>query len=140
MLKQGIKYKRLKHKQFTSFEHIIVKVMLTSSKSVLLISIYRVLFVPITVFLEDIVILLEYLTAMKEDIVLAGDVNILMETNELYTSKFKDVLQTFNIKQHIDFPTHIQGHTLDVIATLGEGPPILNIERKENDVQSKTKT
>ena len=134
MLKRDIKYKRLKHKQFSSFEHIIVKVMLGNNKSVLLISIYRVLFTPVTVFLEEMVTLLEYLTAMKEDVVLAGDINIHMETNELYANKFKDILHTFDITQHIDFPTHIQGHTLDVITTFGEEPPIFNIAGKETDI------
>ena len=134
LLKKDIKYKRLNHSQFTSFEHIIVRVYLENNKSLLLISIYRVLFVPVNVFMEEIVKLFEQLIALKDNIILAGDVNIHMDTTELYSKKFKDILGTFNIIQHVDFPTHIQGHTLDIIATLGEHPTISNIQSNEYDV------
>ena len=55
LLKKEMKHKRIKHAQFTSFEHIVVKVSIENNKSLLVISIYRVLFVPVTVFLEEIV-------------------------------------------------------------------------------------
>ena len=133
LLKKDIKYKRINHNQFTSFEHIIVKVMLGNSKSILVISIYRVLFVPISEFLKEIVTLLEYLTAMKDEIVLAGDVNVHVESDELYANKFKEILQDFNIIQHVTFPTHIQGHTLDIVATYDD-TSIFNVDRNENDI------
>ena len=118
-----------KHGQFTSFEHKVVKVIIENNKSLLLISIYRVLFVPVTVFLVEIVELFEYLIAQKDDILLAGDVNIHMETDETYANKFKDILRNFNIKQHVHFPTHVQGHTLDIIGTLGETPLVSKVEQ-----------
>ena len=134
LLKQDFKYKRIPHKQFSSFEHIMINVSLTSTKSLVLVSIYRVLFVPVTTFLEEIVELFELLITLKKDIVLAGDVNIHMEEDELYANKFKDLLDTFNIIQHVNFPSHIQGHTLDIIATFGEQPEISNINGNLYDV------
>ena len=134
LLKKDMKYKKIKHGQFTSFEHKVVKVTIDNNKSLLLISIYRVLFVPVTVFLVEIVQLFEYLIAQKDDILLAGDVNIHMETDEVYSNKFKDILRDFNIKQHVYFPTHIQGHTLDIIGTLGETPVVSHVEPRENDI------
>ena len=134
LLKKDMKYKKIKHDQFTSFEHKVVKVIMDSNKSLLLISIYRVLFVPVTVFLEEIVKLFEYLIALKDDVLLAGDVNIHMETDDIYSKRFKDILGNFNITQHVHFPTHIQGHTLDIIGTLGETPVVSQVEARENDV------
>ena len=134
LLKHDINYKRVKHKEFSSFEHKIVKVVVEKGRSLLLISIYRVLFVPVTMFLEEIVTLFEYLIASKDHVILAGDVNIHMETDELYARKFKDILNTFNITQHIDFPTHIQGHTLDIVATFGDEPIVSDIEANGYDV------
>ena len=134
LLKKEMKYKRLRHRQFTSFEHIIVKISVGKSKSLLLISIYRVLFVPVTVFLEEVVELFENLVTLKDDIILAGDVNIHMETSESYASRFKEILDNFNIVQHVHFPTHIQGHTLDIIATFGENPNITGIESTQYNV------
>ena len=122
MLKNDIKYKPINDCQYTSFEHIVLKISIGSSKSLLLVSIYCVLFVPVTTFLEEIVKLFENLVSLKDDIILAGDVNIHMETNEGYATKFKDILHDFNIVQHVQFPTHIQGHTLDIIAKFGQSP------------------
>ena len=134
MLKTNIKFKRIHQKQFTSFEHIVVKILLSGNTSLLLVSIYRVLFVSITVFLDEFVKLLEMLVTLKDTIVLAGDINVHMEEDSLYPNKFKDILDTFNITQHVNFPTHIQGHTLDIIATFGGKPIISNITSNENDV------
>ena len=61
-----------------------------------------------------------------------GDVNIHMYEDELYSNRFKDILDTFNINQLVDFSTHIQGHTLDIIATFGENP--VNIESNEYEI------
>ena len=57
-----------------------------------------------------------------------------METDEVYSNKFKDILRDFNIKQHVYFPTHIQGHTLDIIGTIGETPIVSQVEPRENDI------
>ena len=107
LLKNDMKYKRLNQGQFTSFEHTILKVGVGNNKSLLVISIYRVLFVPVGVFLEEVVKLFENLVALKDDILLAGDINIHMDTDEYFTNKFKDILDTFNIVQHVKFPTLI---------------------------------
>ena len=45
----------------------------------------------------------------------------------------KKVLKDFNVTQHINFPTHIEGHTLEIVATIGDSS-IFNIERTENDI------
>ena len=128
LLKTCVKFKKINYKQFSSFEHTIIQVPVTNRSNVLLISIYRVLFVPVSDFLHDIVTLFEMLVTTKENFILAGDVNIHMdEDGDTYTNKFKDILDSFNMIQHIDFPTHIQGHTLDVIVTFQDGPSISSI-------------
>ena len=92
------------------------------------------LFVPVGVFLEEVVKLFEHLVALKDDILLAGDINIHMDTDEYSTMKFKDILDTFNIVQYVKFPTHIQGHTLDIIATFGDSPCVSSVEANEYDI------
>ena len=134
LLKMDVRYTRINQKQYSSFEHIAIRINITNRMSLLLVSIYRVLFVSKTVFLDEIAQLFEMLVSLKDNIILAGDVNIHMDEDDLYTNKFKDILDTFNIIQHIDFPTHIQGHTLDIITTFGKNPIISNIESNEYDV------
>ena len=50
LLKEKMKFKRIKQCQYTSFEHTVVKVSIENNKSLLVISIYRVLSVPVTEF------------------------------------------------------------------------------------------
>ena len=57
-----------------------------------------------------------------------------MDEDELYANSFKDILNTFNLIQHVNFPTHIAGHTLDIIATLEDNPIISNIEANKYDI------
>ena len=33
------------------------------------------------------------------------------------TKKFMDLLETFSLSQHVSGPTHLSGHTLDLITT-----------------------
>ena len=57
-----------------------------------------------------------------------------MDEDDLYSNKFKDIHDTFNMTQHIDSPTHILGHTLDIVATFGNKPVISNIVSNEYGV------
>ena len=56
-----------------------------------------------------------------------------MDEDDLYSNKFKDILDTFNMTQHVDFPTHIQGDTLDIVAAFGNKPVISNVVSNEYD-------
>lgn len=134
LLKTELKCKQEQCKNFSSFEITIVKVTLKNNTSIHLVSIYRVLFISVVIFLDEITALFEMLTATYQVILLAGDVNIHMEEDELYSNRFKNILQLFNIKQHVNVPTHIQGHTLDIIATFDDGPAITNIQVSEYDI------
>ena len=86
----------------------------------------------VTIFLEEIIELFEILLILSENIIIAGDINIHMEDNELYSNRNKQ--RTFNITQHVDFPTHVHGHNLDVLLTFSENPHISNISSEEYDV------
>ena len=119
--------------KFTSFEHTVVKLFL-KDKSIVLISIYRVLFVPVAIFITEITELLEVLSATHEDVIVAGDINIHMEENELYSNQFNDILSSFNFVQHVKFPTHKQGHTLDIVATNSDSLKVTNLSAHEYDI------
>lgn len=135
LLKLGAKYKHVPIKTYSSFELTVVKLFGVRGKPVLLVCLYRVLFVSITIFLKEIVDLFEYLATCPEDILFAGDVNIHMDEDETYANRFKDLLNSFNYIQHIDFPTYKHGgHTLDVVVTGENGLKVSKFEAEENDV------
>lgn len=147
MLKNTIECKHMSSKQYSSFEHTIVKLKTKSNPRVTLISIYRLLFIPTNVFLEELIMLLETFSASSETFILAGDVNIhLDDEDDTYTKQFNEIMEMFNLVQHVNFPTHKLGHTIDVVITHADSPIIKNIKPNHIDlsdhymIQFETKT
>ena len=134
MLKLGMKHKHVPVKSYSSFELTVLKLFRNRGKPVLLVCLYRLLFVSVTVFLDEIVDLLEYLASCPEELLLCGDINIHMDEDELYSNRFKDIMDSFNMIQHIDFSTHKLGHTLDIVATTESKLFVSQFQAKENDV------
>lgn len=49
---------------------------------------------------------------------IAGDLNFHMEnSNNALTGQFIEILETFDLKQHVFSPPHASGHTLDLLIT-----------------------
>ena len=69
-------------------------------------------------FLEDIVEFVSNCNNSRGRYLLLGDFNIHVDIpTDSDTKKFFDILNQFDLRQHVDFPTHIEGHTLDLIVT-----------------------
>ncbi len=55
-----------------------------------------------------------------ERILILGDFNIHIDKNDsTMTRDFLSLLDCFDLKQLVDCPTHIKGHTLDLVITNG---------------------
>ena len=117
LIKSTIPAKQLPVRHFNSFEHTIVKISLAQQKVLYLICIYRVLFVPTASFIEEVSELFDRYVVPNEELVIAGDFNIHMETESVYAKEFKDLLHLYDLRLHIDEPTHVKGHTLDLVVT-----------------------
>ena len=63
----------------------------------------------------------EYLSSiihLKHKLLIAGDFNIHIENkNDIYTNEFLEILDSFDLVNHIFIPTHAAGHTLDLLLT-----------------------
>ncbi|KAI2647462.1 hypothetical protein H4Q32_023878 [Labeo rohita] len=71
-----------------------------------------------------------YLSTLSSNIILLGDFNIHMDNPNLpLTKDFISCLDSFGFLQHITFPTHSKGHTLDLICCSGVTP--INITADE---------
>ena len=46
-----------------------------------------------------------------------GDFNLHLDSPSNHTNTFSDLLTSFGLRQHVDFPTHIHGHWLDLFIT-----------------------
>ncbi|XP_049889964.1 uncharacterized protein LOC126383485 isoform X1 [Epinephelus moara] len=74
-------------------------------------------------FLNDFVQFLTHLSTLSPNILLLGDFNIHMDnTSNALTRNFTSCIDSFGLHQLINFPTHLKGHTLDLICCSGLSP------------------
>ena len=106
---------------FSSFESSSITLQLPRSK----ISVYNIyrppssspLSKPNSVFLEDFQSFLSLATTPHEFII-TGDFNIHLDNPaDHLTSQFLSLLSSFNLTQHVNFPTHNKHHILDLVIT-----------------------
>ena len=73
---------------------------------------------PISTFFENFVLLLEELDANNSELIIVGDFNIHMDNVDSPESQnFRQILDSFGLKLRVSGPTHIAGHTLDLVIT-----------------------
>ena len=115
IVKSSFNSKQINCKPFSSFEHTIVRVKLMKNNTLLLVAIYRLLFIPTKIFLKEFTEFLEMLSVMNENWIISGDINFHLETNEPIVTALKDIFKAFNLTQYVKLPTHKLGHTLDMV-------------------------
>src|SRR2546426_5903875 len=102
---------------FSSFESLCVRLTIASS-SYLLLTIYRPPSSNMTIFLSEFSTLLEDIISSLSELIITGDLNIHVDDATCYTAtSFLSILHSFGLSQLVDFPTHISGHTLDLVIT-----------------------
>ena len=71
---------------------------------------------------EDLNNLLERIVITSHELVILGDFNIRTDLQDTTTEAitYSDVLDLFNLKNHVTFPTHNKGHTLYLVMTDNE--------------------
>ena len=68
-------------------------------------------------FYEEFQELLENLVTLYSEINIFGDFNFHLDKSSAVTTSFGDILMSFDLKQHVAFPTHIHGQWLDLVIT-----------------------
>ena len=126
-MKCTISGKQLVTQDYHSFEHNFVKIPLENKQIMIMITVYRLRFVPVGEFIEEFEELLEKYTVLYDDFVIVGDVNIHMETEESSAKKFKELLDLFDLEQHVMESTHIKGHIIDAVITPNKNSYIMNM-------------
>ena len=107
---------------------------INNKKTIVLISVYRLQFVPVAEFIKEFSELLEAYDVLTEDVIIAGDVNIHLETEEASSQKFKELIDLYDLKEHVIGPTHIMGHTIDVIITPNKELFVCDIVVSQSDL------
>ena len=116
-----LKVAKIPIQNFTSFESLCVRFTTTSKTkplSFILLTIYRPPSSSKSIFLSEFSTLLEDLATTPSELIITGDFNIHVDTPDCPSSSpFLNLLDAYSLKQHITFPTHSSGHTLDLLVT-----------------------
>ena len=73
---------------------------------------------PISVFFDEISDLLAAYTITTTRLLITGDFNVHFDEPEKPdVCKFLQIIESFGLKQHVSVPTHVAGHTLDLVIT-----------------------
>ena len=105
-----------------SFEHAAWNVSLNKRKFTVAV-IYRPPYsarhpVSTTDFFTEFASYLESLLSSAHPVIIAGDFNIHVDDPESHDGqRLIDLLESFSLTQHVDFPTHTSDHTLDLVIT-----------------------
>lgn len=81
-------------------------------------------------FFEELQDILSYILTIADEVVLMGDINLHVDIPSPEVEQFNNILSSFNLKQHVDFPTHIHGHSLDLIIS-SEGCDVLSVSASD---------
>ena len=135
LLKSNLSGKVIPSSEYTSFEHIIVKLPIYAcnkdSNFLLLICLYRLQEVSTHVFFEELSDLLSNNTMLSKHFILAGDFNIHIDTTDATTNQFIEIMDMFSLKQHVSGGTHIKGHTLEIIITHDDSKNKVDVQIEE---------
>ena len=71
----------------------------------------------VPLFFEELQDVLCHMASLPQDLIVLGDFNLWVDVPSNQTSQFSDILASFDLQQNVDFPTHIKGHSLDLIIT-----------------------
>lgn len=102
---------------FSTFEHLILDMKL-NGQQLKLTCVYRPPHKKHGLFLSEFQDFVSENNLDSEKNLIVGDFNFHLdnETDSTVT-KFNDILESHNLKQHVDEPTHEKGHILDLVIT-----------------------
>ena len=89
---------------------------------------YRYLEGSVLTFFEDLSNVIDRTVITSNELLILGDFNIkadLCDTVEALT--FSDFIDLFNLKNHVNFPTHNRGHTLDLVLSDNTSTTIVKV-------------
>ena len=70
---------------------------------------------PATAFCSELQDIPSYIFALPHDLALMGDFNLRIDSSSSDAGRLSGILDSFDLHQYVDFPTHIYGHSLDLM-------------------------
>ena len=118
--KKHFKCTPIPHQAVQSFEYL--GLIINSKTPILVLVIYRPP-KPSPMFIEEFSELLSLFTPKFDNILVLGDFNIhVCCPSQAMAAEFMDTLESLNLRQAIEEPTHCRGHILDLVIHSGVNP------------------
>jgi len=113
-----IKCRKITIMSVSTFEYLC-GLMSTGAGHVVLLGVYRPGSQALTeAFFDKLSAVLKRLSTYNCPIVVCGDYNVHVDQPEdVNAVRLKQLLQSFDCRQHVTGPTHVNGHTLDLVIT-----------------------
>ena len=111
---------------FRSFE-IIILCFWSDYNSFVAACVYRPPGSCTTQFLEDFMALSGFLSSISSKFIICGDINVHLDVECGDRSRFNDILQCCSLIQGVSGPTHILGHTLDILISPCDSDFVCNV-------------
>ena len=119
--------------KFTSFQPINIKLKIHQTFTNLVVIYRPPPLVPASVFLNEFSGYLGEIIASPGKSLVVGDFNFHVDDLEKQSAaSFIDILNTFKLKQHVTFPMHVKGHTLDLVITLDNDDAVSRIRKGDH--------
>ena len=116
MFKSVLALQRCDSSTYSTFEHSLYTFFVKKSSFKLLI-VYRLHRVRFSDFINEFTDILESMLTDGSPII-TGDFNIHVDDDaDSEAARFLHLLECFDLEQHVVFPTHVSGHTLDLVIT-----------------------
>ena len=104
----------------------------TGNKETIFLNIYRPPSSKMSTFLDEFQNLLEIFVPSPSELIISGDFNIHADSDLSTPNKFSGILDNFHLTQHINFPTHDDGHTLDLLITRSSSTVVTHLSHHES--------
>ena len=115
--RNALRAQSINEPQFQSFEHAVIRLK-SQNTYVTAIVVYRPPGYVSEQFFSDFGSLLDGYALSKNKLIICGDFNTHIDnTSDKATIKFSSILSDFGLVQHTKTPTHLSGHTLDLVIT-----------------------
>ena len=82
-------------------------------------------------FFDEFQDLLENIVSLHDNLYILGDFNVHLDNSNGNINEFNEILACFDLKQHVNSPTHVHGHWLDLLITKRISNSIKSVFRQQ---------
>ncbi|ESO07563.1 hypothetical protein HELRODRAFT_170108 [Helobdella robusta] len=128
--RSDFKYKKINLPLFSKFEALAIRLKIGIDQFCL-IALYRPGSEQTTsLFFEELISMLKFITMSEAHVVLMGDFNIHVEKRDSpFTLRLHEILDMFQLVNHVNQQTHVSGGTLDLVIC-SQDFPILDTKKQ----------